>query len=334
MEPTRYPKPAPGRLGTQSLSFSRNASPPEVNAGRGWTPEAAAAWLRANDYVDPEPNEVETAYRFQQFPPTACDPKSLAPHTDGLPAGVSAVRGRAPGRILEIDQFDLAPLPAGLEVREAGKGSPRLAGHAAVWDQPTPMWPGYKEVIRPGAFSRNLREDGDVRALFNHSPDKPLGRTTVSDGPGSLRVWEDDKGLAFEVQPLDTETGREVVAAVRSGVVDGASFAFRPVVAPEQDRGDYVLREIVDADLVDVSPVVYPQYSGADVGLRSLRSPAAPPQAGDVLAALREAGLTDPQIRETLAATGEALAAHSGSRPRRDAVARALRQQTLDALDS
>jgi uncharacterized protein len=169
-----------------------------------------------------------------------------------------------------------------------------LAGHAAVFDVWTTLYDAndftWREVVRPGAFSRAIAEAQDVRALWNHDANFILGRTTS----GTLKLREDEKGLWSETELLDTQTVRDlVVAPIRRGDVSGMSFAFvvandgaevrtrkedgTVVVERTGERvtfrrdGDRMIeeRELLRLDLYDVSPVVYPQYDGTDVYLRS-----------------------------------------------------------------
>lgn len=43
-----------------------------------------------------------------------------------------------------------------------------IEGYAAVFNSKTRIGDWFDEVIEPGAFSRSLSENGDIRALFNH----------------------------------------------------------------------------------------------------------------------------------------------------------------------
>src|SRR4051812_13150212 len=81
----------------------------------------------------------------------------------------------------------------------ADKDKRTIVGHAAVFNSPTDLgW--FREQIRPGAFAESVKVD-DVRALFNHNPDHVLGRNKA----GTLKLAEDDKGLAIEITPPDTQ---------------------------------------------------------------------------------------------------------------------------------
>ena len=93
---------------------------------------------------------------------------------------------------------------AALEVRAAGR---RLEGYAAVFDSEAPIG-AFRESIRPGAFRAALATGKDVLALVDHDPARLLGRT----GSGTLRLSEDSRGLAFELDVPDTQLGRDILA--------------------------------------------------------------------------------------------------------------------------
>jgi HK97 family phage prohead protease len=172
-----------------------------------------------------------------------------------------------------------------------------------VFDVATELWPGYEEIVRPGAFAKTLQEK-DVRALFNHDWNFILGRSSA----GTLELSEDDTGLAYRITPPSSGTLADLVLEpMRRGDLDGSSFAFRAIKAPETtDEEGRTLREIVEAELIDVSVVTFPQYPEADAALRAeiqLRAALQVGRADDrtVSAILEAAGLTPTDFRSRLA---------------------------------
>lgn len=150
------------------------------------------------------------------------------------------------------------------EVRVDGAdGKPRLVGHAAVFDSLSDDLGGFREKIAPGAFSKSL--GGDVRALFNHDPNIVLGRTRSK----TLRLSEDSRGLAIEIEPPDTASARGVLESIRRGDVSEMSFAFRTISDTWEETDDGQIRTLNEVELFDVSPVTFPAYPQTDIAARS-----------------------------------------------------------------
>jgi HK97 family phage prohead protease len=151
----------------------------------------------------------------------------------------------------------------GLEIRAASDKPAVILGHAALFNTPS-MFMGFRETIAPGAFTDSL--SGDIRALWQHDTARVLGRTKA----GTLRLWEDDQGLAFELNPPDTADGRDAVTLIERGDVDQMSFGFN--VPPggdswsEDDEG-IPLRTLRTVSLMEVSPVTWAAYPQTGVGV-------------------------------------------------------------------
>ncbi len=149
-----------------------------------------------------------------------------------------------------------------IETREAEDGTMRMAGYAAVFNEPSLPLP-FIEKIAPGAFSKTLRETPDVRLLINHEG-LPLARTKN----GTMRLSEDQKGLYFEAELANTQEARDLYTLVARGDVDQMSFAFRVIRQKyNEDRSERLLTEVSLAD-GDVSIVTYPAYPATSVEAR------------------------------------------------------------------
>jgi len=154
-----------------------------------------------------------------------------------------------------------------LEVRAAADGAPaKIVGHAAVFNSAAEIGSSFREQIMPGAFADSIGSD-DVRALFNHDPNYVLGRNTA----GTLRMSEDDIGLAIEVDPPDTQWARDLMVSIGRGDISQMSFGFCAL----EETWDYAedgsaTRTLKKVRLFDVSPVTYPAYDDTDVAVRSL----------------------------------------------------------------
>lgn len=152
-----------------------------------------------------------------------------------------------------------------MRIERRSEGSPVLVGHAAVFNASSLDLGGFREIVAPGAFAATIVED-DIRALFNHDPNHVVGRNRA----GTLRLSEDTRGLAFEIDLPDTQTARDLAVSIERGDISGNSFGFQ-TVEDRWERGDAgELRTLVRVRLFDVSPVTYPAYPQTDVALRSL----------------------------------------------------------------
>lgn len=181
------------------------------------------------------------------------------------------------------------------QVRAKQGDKPGIEGYAAVFNATSENLGWFTERIQPGAFSRAISENQDVRALVNHDPGQVIGRTKA----GTLRLKEDDHGLFFDCDLPDTQVARDLAALVARGDVDGCSFGFsvrKQVWSEEKDpaTGDVkIMRELVDVDLYDVGPVTFPAYPQTEVDVRALWPDGVPPEIGEHVAELRDAKARD-----------------------------------------
>jgi HK97 family phage prohead protease len=158
--------------------------------------------------------------------------------------------------------------PVKLDKRAEGKQV--IAGYGAVYYDGTaateyPLWSDVVERIMPGAFSRVISEQMDVRGLFNHNADHLLGRVAAK----TLRLSLDAKGLAYEIDAPDTQVGRDTVTSIERGDLTGSSFSFVPtrVMWVTEEHAD--VREIHEAIVYDLGPVTWPAYEGTTAQVRS-----------------------------------------------------------------
>lgn len=158
---------------------------------------------------------------------------------------------------------------ADLEIRAEGDGM-TFQGYAAVFNSDSEDLGGFRERIQPGAFTRTLKRDRNIRMFLNHNTDTLLATT----GAGTLRLSEDEKGLAVSADLPDTTAGRDLATLLRRGDVNSMSFGFQ-VVKDEwaQDDTQRTLREV---RLFEVSPITgWPAYPATTAAVRSLTDVAA-----------------------------------------------------------
>ena len=161
-----------------------------------------------------------------------------------------------------------------LSIRAAGgvstPGSARLlVGYASVFNSRSEDLGGFHEYVRPGAFSRSLADaKTDPLALVAHIPHLVLGRRSA----GTLRLKEDAKGLAFEVDLPDTQVARDLSVSVERGDITGASFAFTVPNGGDkwsQQDGQFI-RELFDVNLHEITVTPNPAYHQTEVMRRHL----------------------------------------------------------------
>lgn len=153
-----------------------------------------------------------------------------------------------------------------VEERSEGDSS-TVAGYAVVFDSEADICGYFREVIKPGAFSDALK-NGDVRAYFGHDRNRVLGRQSA----GTLRLKEDDKGLAVEIDLPDTTDGRDAKALIQRGDISGMSFGFCVTHEEWDETQDPPLRTIHQVDLREVSIVSEPAYDDTSIAMRSLEA--------------------------------------------------------------
>ena len=147
------------------------------------------------------------------------------------------------------------------ELRAKGR---RLEGYAATFNNETRI-ADFTEVIKPGAFRKTLDAGGDVLALVDHDAGKLLARTRSR----TLRLSEDSRGLAFDLDWPGTSVGRDVLALAERSDLGGMSFAFVPL----DEAWDGARRELRSVDLKEVSVVMaHPAYSATEIHARALPS--------------------------------------------------------------
>lgn len=141
------------------------------------------------------------------------------------------------------------------------------------------------DVVLAGAYAASLKRLGAkgarVKMLWQHDPAQPIG---VWD-----EVREDATGLWVKGRILaEVEKGREALALLGAGAIDGLSIGYRTVKAERDGKGQRLLSEL---ELWEVSLVTFPMLPEARVAAKS---------EGDG-AAMREMAAIFDQARRELA---------------------------------
>jgi len=118
------------------------------------------------------------------------------------------------------------------------------------------------DVVTAGAYRRSLAALGQVgravKMLWQHDPAQPIG---VWD-----EIVEDARGLKVKGRILtEVEKGREAVALLAAGAIDGLSIGYRTVTAERDAKGQRLLREV---ELWEVSLVTFPMLPEARVAAK------------------------------------------------------------------
>lgn len=154
-----------------------------------------------------------------------------------------------------------------LEIRALDSEKRQIGGYAAVFNSVTKIHPMLNEKVAPGAFGETVKND-DIRALWSHNPDFVLGRNKNN----TLKLWEDDVGLAFSLELPDTQIGRDTFTLIKRGDITGMSFGFS-IEADKWERGGQNqphTRTIEKVRLFEISPVAFPAYDQTSVNVRAL----------------------------------------------------------------
>jgi len=184
--------------------------------------------------------------------------KRAAQRTLGYAEGVVARieeenEGRAKGEALSKIETRVTPIQ--FEVREDGDYM-TFEGYAAVFNSPSEPLP-FIERIAPGAFKRSIEARNDIKLLWNHDTGTVLGSTRA----GTLKLYEDTRGLKVIAQLPNTTAGRDASELLRRGDVDSMSFGFSVPAGGDDWSSDGSERTLRSVRLHEVSIVAFPAYS-------------------------------------------------------------------------
>ncbi len=156
-----------------------------------------------------------------------------------------------------------------LELREFKKEGfvGQLIGYAIVYGVESRDMGGWKELITRGAFSESLK-NADVRLLYQHDKSKVMARQSA----GNLRLSEDEHGVRFEADLIDTTLNRDALLEIRSGNLDAMSFGAPKATFKSkfEVRNGNKLRLVTSAEVAEISVVSWAAYEDTALAAREL----------------------------------------------------------------
>lgn len=166
-------------------------------------------------------------------------------------------------------------------------GAGTFEGYGSVFN----IKDSYADVVMPGAFTRTLSEaqakSRMPAMLWQHDYTQPIGKW--------LSMAQDEVGLKVKGQiATSTRAGRDAYELMKMGALDGLSIGYRT----RRGQWDEVEkhRKLIDVDLLEVSPVVFPandasRVSAVKSGMLTIR---------EWEDALRDAGLSRAESKTVL----------------------------------
>lgn len=144
------------------------------------------------------------------------------------------------------------PIPSASRMSLAGDGT--VEGYASLFGEIDQA----RDMVMPGAFTQTLTQRGlrRIPMLFQHDPSEPVGVW--------LELREDLRGLWARGRLIpDVARGRELLALVEQGAIDGLSIGYRTV----RGRIDPAtrIRRLYQVDLWEISIVTFPLLDSARV---------------------------------------------------------------------
>jgi HK97 family phage prohead protease len=142
-----------------------------------------------------------------------------------------------------------------LNIRSTEKeGKKYIEGIIPYDSKSVPMW-GITEIIDQAAFNKTLKDNAEVRALWNHNDSYILGNTKS----GTLALENSDDGLLCRCELPNTSYANDLYEIVTRGDVKTMSFGFIPV--KYEDDNDKKIRILKEVKLNEVSyGVTYAAY--------------------------------------------------------------------------
>lgn len=168
-----------------------------------------------------------------------------------------------------MSKDEIRTLSQSVEVRSDEEEQMSVTGYALKFDTWSNDLGGFRETVSAKALEDTPLED--VRALFNHDPQKVLGRTSNE----SLKLEVDKVGLRFELELPNTTYARDLYENLKLGNIDKCSYGFRvgangDEVRFNKDKNLYERTVNAISKLAEISVVSFPAYEDTIVSVRSV----------------------------------------------------------------
>ena len=159
---------------------------------------------------------------------------------------------------METSDYGLEHKFAQVEAGAFVSDGTRISGYASLFGKRDQGG----DVVLQGAYAKSLKalvaKGRTVKMLWQHDPAQPIG---IWD-----EVREDATGLWVKGRLLpEVEKGREAVALIAAGAIDGLSIGYRTISAEKDAKGQRLLAEL---ELWEVSLVTFPMLAEARVAAK------------------------------------------------------------------
>lgn len=166
------------------------------------------------------------------------------------------------------------PQTARIELRAQGEGDDQqmiVEGMPILYSVRTIIFPGFAEVIEPGAATEALQRN-EAYLLWMHDHGCPM----ASYKNNTLSHEERTDGIFISADCSKTRWGRDGYEAIRNGAIDKMSFGF--ITAEQEweeiknpDGSILDVRHVIKMERVfDFSPVTFAAYDQTEISARSL----------------------------------------------------------------
>jgi HK97 family phage prohead protease len=128
----------------------------------------------------------------------------------------------------------------------------RFAGYASVFD----VVDSQSDVMQRGAFAKSLKSKRQVKLLWQHQMDEPIGIIE--------KLFEDERGLYVEGRLLlSIQRAREAYDLVKAGALEGMSIGYTPVRFDFEPQTG--IRRLQEVSLWEISLVTFPANAAAGI---------------------------------------------------------------------